>query len=157
MTLSPSRIETPRLVLVPVSRELAQAIIGGDVSAIEAGEGWPHDDTVDGLQMALAHGHTPGWFVTLGGTVIGDCGVHRDPDELGEVEIGFGLAAPYRGKGYGSELVTALSRWLLEQPGVELVCARTALENEPSRRALGRAGYALESSDERHAKYTLRG
>jgi GNAT superfamily N-acetyltransferase len=156
VALTPTKIDTPQLSLAPVSEELARAVVAGDLSAVNAAEGWPHEDTVDGLRMALDRGHAPGWFVMLDDVVIGDCGVHGDPDESGEVEIGYGLAAPYRGSGYGSEMVVGISEWLLLQPGVRRVVARTVLEgNIPSRRALERAGFALESADDRYAKYML--
>ncbi len=58
------------------------------------------------------------------------------------------MAAPYRGRGYGSELVVAASRWLLGRPGVRRVVAREVLaDNVPSRRALERAGFALEREE----------
>jgi ribosomal-protein-alanine N-acetyltransferase len=156
--LTPSRIATARLVLAPVSDELAAAVVAGDVSALAAGEGWPHDDTLDGLRMALEHGHAAGWFVTREGVVIGDCGTHGEPDESGDVELGYGLAAPYRGRGYGTEVVIGLSRWLLGQHGVRRVVARrVAVDNTPSRRALERAGFVLESSDAQHTWYALPG
>jgi RimJ/RimL family protein N-acetyltransferase len=157
VALAPSRIDAPRLVLLPVSRELAEAITTGDLSAVHPGEGWPHQGTLDGFRMALTRGHAPGWLVTVDGLAIGDCGVHGEPDEQGVVEIGFGLAAPYRGVGYGTELVVALSEWLLEQPEVTQVCARAVLDNWPSRRALERAGFRLESTGEQHARYVLGG
>jgi RimJ/RimL family protein N-acetyltransferase len=153
--LTPTPIATARLVLAPVSRELAQAVARGDVSAVVAGEGWPHHDTVDGLQMALANGHAPGWFVTLDGVVIGDCGTHGEVDEHGSVELGFGLAAPYRGRGYGTEVVLGLSRWLLEQGGAKRIVGRAALDNAPSRRALERAGFSYDAADEQYARYVL--
>ncbi len=152
MAITPSRIATARLVLVPVSAELAAAVLAGDLSSLEVGDGWPHDDTLDGLRMA------PGWFVTLGGVVIGDCGTHGEPDESGDVELGYGLAAPYRGRGYGTEVVVGLSRWLLAQDGVRrVVASRVGADNTPSRRALERAGFVLESADEVHTWYALAG
>jgi GNAT superfamily N-acetyltransferase len=157
VSLSPSRIEASRLVLVPVSSELAEAITAGDLSAVNPGEGWPHQGTLDGFRMALARGHAPGWLVTADGLTIGDCGVHGEPDEQGVVEIGFGLAAPYRGVGYGTELVIALSDWLLGQREVAQLCARAALDNWPSRRALERAGFRLESEDDQYARYLMDG
>lgn len=155
MAISPQPIQTARLVLTPVSRQLAEAVVAGDLSAVDAAEGWPHDDTLDGLKLALDLGHAPGWFVELHGVVIGDCGIHRDPDDRGEVEIGFGLAAPYRGQGFGRELVGGLSRWLLGQPGVERVTARVMLDNQPSQRVLESSGFAVESDDGPHARYVL--
>jgi len=97
--------------------------------------------------MALAHGHAPGWFVTREGVVVGDCGTHGDPDPSGDVELGFGLAAAYRGRGYGTELVIAVSGWLLDQAGVRRVTARVDPDNTPSRRALERAGFVPAPAD----------
>jgi RimJ/RimL family protein N-acetyltransferase len=127
-------IETERLRLVPVTDEQAAAILAGDLSVVRAGEGWPHADTLDGLRLA------PGWLVELDGAVIGDCGVHGEP-EGGTAEIGYGLAAPYRGRGYGSELVGAVSQWLLRQPGITRVVAETDPGNAASRRVLEKAGF----------------
>jgi len=153
-----ARLATERLVLEPVAPEVAEAVVAGDLSGLRVGEGWPHADTVDGLGMAVRHGHAAGWFVTLGGEIIGDCGTHGPPDEGGDVEIGYGLAAPYRGRGYGNELVVAASRWLLGRPGVRRVVAREVLAgNVPSRRALVRAGFALEREERGLVWYALEG
>jgi len=105
--------------------------------------------------MALRQGHAPGWFVTLDDVVIGDCGIHGEPDERGEIELGYGLAEPYRGRGYGTEVAVALSRWLLAQDGVRRVVGRAALANPPGLRTLERAGFTLESADDEYARYVL--
>jgi RimJ/RimL family protein N-acetyltransferase len=150
------RLVTERLVLEPVSVEAARAVVAGDLSSLRVGEGWPHEDTVDGLGMAVEHGQPAGWFVMLDGEVIGDCGTHGPPDEEGDVELGFGLAAPYRGHGYGRELTAAASAWLLAQPGVRRVVARGVLaDNVPSRRALERAGFRVERESEGLVWYAL--
>ena len=61
--------------------------------------------------------------------------------------IGYGLAAPYRGHGYGTELVRALSRWLLRQPGVRHVVAQVEPDNAASRATLRRTGFAADGPD----------
>jgi hypothetical protein len=155
MPLSPSPIATPRLLLLPVPGDVAVAVLSGDVSAVRAGEGWPHDGTLRGLRMAIRHGHAPGWFVTLGDVVIGDCGIHGEPDGGGDVELGYGLAYPYRRRGYGTEVAVGLSRWLLDQDDVRRVVGRAALDNPPGRHTLERAGFTLESVDEEYALYVL--
>ncbi len=155
MPLTPTAIATPSLFLKPLSVDGARAIVAGDLSGVRLGRGWPHPDTVDGLRIALTRGHAPGWLITLDGLVIGDCGTHGDPDQQGDVELGFGLAAPYRGRGYGTEVALSLSRWLLAQPGVRRVLGRAELGNTPSRRALERAGFVLESSGAMYAVYVL--
>jgi len=90
--------------LEPVTTESAHAILAGDLSGVTVAEGLPHEDTSDGLALAIKYGHPPGWLITAEGTVIGECGAHGPIDEAGCVEIGYGLAAPYR-QGYGSEAV----------------------------------------------------
>jgi RimJ/RimL family protein N-acetyltransferase len=157
MALAPAPIATPRLLLVPVSPELAVSVVDGDVSTIVAGDGWPHADTADGMRIALARGHAPGWLVTLDGVVIGECGMHGEPDSSGELELGYGLARPYRGRGYGTEVVAGLSRWLLDQDGVLRVLGRVDVDNTPSRRALAHAGFVLEWTGRRYASYALTG
>ena len=139
------RIDTPRLALVRIPAEQARAILAGDHSGLRAGEGWPHDDTLDGLRIAVEHGAPLGWLVVLDGVVIGDCGTHGPADEHGSVEIGYGLAAPYRGRGYGTELVRALADWQLAQPDVRRVTAGVDTANVPSWRALESAGFVCES------------
>ena len=140
-------------MLVPLTAEAAEAVVRGDLSGLRAGEGWPHADTLDGLQMALRHGHEPGWLVTLDGIAIGDCGTFGPPDGRGSVEIGYGLSAAFRGRGYGSELVVGLAHRLAAQAGVDSVTARVLPDNLPSRRALERAGFTLQGPDGEQLRY----
>jgi RimJ/RimL family protein N-acetyltransferase len=141
------RIRTPRLVLEPLAPEVARAIVAGDLSGVRPAAGWPHDATLDGIRLGLEHGVSTTWLVLRDGVVIGDCGLHGPPDEEGEVEIGYGLAEPFRGRGYGTELARALSDWVLAQPGVRRVVARNVLAgNAASRVVLERAGFVLESA-----------
>lgn len=45
------RIETERLILEPVTPDIARAVVAGDFSSLDATEGWPHDDTTDAMAM----------------------------------------------------------------------------------------------------------
>ena len=151
-------LQTARLRLEPLTAETARAILAGDLSGLAAAglaaaDGWPHEDTADGLTMAVKAGYPPGWLVTAGGTVIGDCGTHGPVDEAGVIEIGYGLAAPSRGQGYGSEAVQAVTEWLLSQPEVRQVQAHTLTDNMPSRRVLEKAGFRYLGLDEGEALY----
>lgn len=148
-------IPAGRLFLQPITASVAAAILEGDLTGIPAGEGWPHDDTLDGLRLAVGAGFAPGWFVTLDGQVIGDCGTHGPADAEGEIEIGYGLAPLFRGRGHGTELVRALSGWLLAQPGILRVRARINAQNVPSRRALERAGFTLAGREADVLRYAL--
>lgn len=149
------RIVTERLVLEPVSAADARAIADGDLSRVRPAEGWPHEDTADGLSM-VGRGAAEAWLVTLGGEVIGDIGTHGPPDDAGDIEIGFGLGAPYRGHRYAAELVPALARTLLARPDVRRVVAREVLaDNVPSRRTLEGAGFVLEREERGLTWYAL--
>ena len=146
-------LQTARLRLEPLTTETARAILADDLSGLTAADGWPHEDTADGLAMAVKAGYPPGWLITFGGAVIGDCGTHGPVDKAGCVEIGYGLAAPSRGQGYGSEVVAAVTEWLLSQPEVRQVQAHTLTSNAPSRRVLEKAGFRYLGLDEGEALY----
>jgi len=126
--------------------EQCAAILSGDLFGINAGEGWPMEDSLVNMRTAERYGvELPGWFVTLDGAVIGDVSTHGDVDDEGDIEMGYNLAASYRGRGYGSELVRATSQWLLRCEGVRRIVARhVPVGNVPSRRALESAGFVLE-------------
>ncbi len=139
-----SEIATSRLRLVPFDWDTACAVLDGNLASIRAAEGWPQEGTANGLTMALEHDYPPGWMITLGGKVIGDCGTKGSADAAGIVEIGYGLAAPFRGQGYGTEAVGAMVRWLLDQPGIVGARARTSADNAASRRVLEKNGFLLK-------------
>jgi RimJ/RimL family protein N-acetyltransferase len=149
-------ISTVDLVLQPVSAASAAALTAGDFSRIRPGEGWPHEDSMDGLRIA-AQGLNACWLITLGDVVVGECGTHAPPDPAGVVEIGYGLAAPYRGRGYGRQTVRALAHWLLGQPAVTAVLAHTDPGNVPSRRSLVSAGFRFEGEISGQCRYRLTG
>jgi RimJ/RimL family protein N-acetyltransferase len=145
-------LRTARLRLEPVTVTLVQAILAGDLSGVSPAPGWPHEHTAAGLAHALQPGHPPGWLITAAGEVIGDCGTHGAPDEHGCVEIGYGLAASYRGRGFGSEAVAAVTAWLAAQPEITRVRACTAVGNMASRRVLEKAGYRLAGHSTGHGE-----
>ena len=153
MTARP-RLESAHLVLLPQTREAAVALLEGHDPGLPLAAGYPHADTLDGLRMAVEHGGPDdgGWFVvrTESGLVVGDIGTFGPPDDEGRVEIGYGLAAPERGKGLGTEAVRTLVDWLVTAPGVRTVVARVEVGNEPSRRLLARIGFALVGEADGH-------
>lgn len=150
-------LQTNRLRLEPISAEVARSIASDDVAGLNAAEGWPQAGTKNGIALAVEHGHPAGWLVRYCGEVIGDCGIRAPVDHAGCVEIGYGLAVRYQGRGFGSEVVQAISDWLLAQPGVSTVRGCTLPSNAASRSVLEKAGFTIvattedESVYERHA------
>jgi RimJ/RimL family protein N-acetyltransferase len=143
---------TPRLVFVPVAPDAAAAVIDGDLSALTVVDGWPHEDTRDGLG-GVAMG-AEAWFVTLDGAVIGDCGTHGPADANGEIEIGYGIAAGQRGQGFGNEIAAGLAAHLAARPEIRRIVANDVLaDNTPSRRALVNAGFHVTAESAETVSY----
>jgi ribosomal-protein-alanine N-acetyltransferase len=120
--------------LVPYDAETA--------GRLPAAPGWPHTDTAAGLSFAASGAWT--WLVLDDdGRIAGECGVKTLPDANGEVEIGYGLAAPSRGRGLGGRAVAALLDELRTRPDVRAVVAEVAVGNLASRRLLERLGFTV--------------
>lgn len=83
------------------------------------------------------------WLIILRDTrtVIGSADFKTLPNEAGEVEIGYGLAAPFEGAGYMTEAVRALCEWALTQKDVKAVSADTEDGNLKSERVLEKVGF----------------
>lgn len=140
MTTEPTTIDGAGVTLVPVRPGQAAALLGGDLDGRTAGVGWPHDDTEPALGFADSGGLT--WLIVdADGLVVGELGTKTGPDATGTVEIGYGLAAPSRGRGLGTRSVAALLGWLGRQDDVRRVVANVAVGNVASHRLLARLGF----------------
>ena len=156
------RLVGPRVALVPVPLTVARAVLAGrgleealHPLGLRAGDGWPHPDTADALRALAEHGDEGddgGWLITTGGEVVGDCGWRGGPDGDGAVLLGYGLAAPSRRQGIGTEAVAVLCAWAEAQPGVHRLVADVLPGNEASRRLLRRLGFVEEPGDEPHLR-----
>lgn len=74
-------------------------------------------------------------------------GFKGPPDNDGAVEIGYGIAPAYEGKGYTTEVVCALVGWAFSQPGCLAVTANTQQDNPASQRVLEKNGFHLSGLD----------
>ncbi len=61
--------------------------------------------------------------------MVGDICIVGEPNEKGEIEIGYGTYEEFRGKGYMTEAVSGLVKWAESQPGVLSVIASTEKDN----------------------------
>lgn len=149
------RLPTERLTLEPVTADLARAVVSGDLSALNPVRGWPHDDTLDALSLAVQDNAGPIWLIKLDGLVIGDCGTHGQPDPSGVVEIGYGLARSQRGHGYATEAARAICEWLFTRDDVTAIRASGVLtDNTASRSVLEKLGFTMTSATTREVTYT---
>jgi RimJ/RimL family protein N-acetyltransferase len=80
---------------------------------------------------------------TTDNALIGMGGYKGAPDANGMVEIGYGIAPAYRGRGYASEAAQGLIDYAFEQPSVQTVWAHTLAEPNASVRVLTKCGFTM--------------
>lgn len=157
-------LETPRLVLLPLSRAVLKRRSEADSFTLSLpwpGEGrqdvqfpaeWPGDPLpLFPLWLASLPGdEKEGSFVAVTRegvtrdvpTAVGMLGSKGSVSVGGELEIGYGFNPGVWGQGYATEAVHALTVHLLTQPRVRTVTARTVLGNRASERVLQKIGFA---------------
>lgn len=128
--------------LVPLEAAEADALARGDVGDWTTAPGWPHDDTVAGLSFARSGG-LQYVIVDDDGRIAGECGTKTPPRE-GIVEIGYGLAAPSRGRGLGGRAVAELVALLSAREDVNAIEAEVHISNLASRGIVERLDFATD-------------
>jgi [ribosomal protein S5]-alanine N-acetyltransferase len=73
--------------------------------------------------------------------MIGMCGFAAPPDSDGAVEIGYGIAPDYQGKGYASEAAQGLVDFASRDPRVRTIRAHTLMQTNASTRVLEKCGF----------------
>jgi RimJ/RimL family protein N-acetyltransferase len=146
-------LRTARLELVPCSLEAARASLR-DRTRLEAligrsvPESWPPGELVDALSVyarALESDRSQlGWGVWLvmaphEGSLVGSAGFKGPPDRRGCVEIGYGIEALFRRRGYAREAVAALVGWAWER-GARRIVAECHQANADSIKVLRHVG-----------------
>jgi RimJ/RimL family protein N-acetyltransferase len=84
--------------------------------------------------------------VEAGGRLIGTAQVRRSRDLLppGVFELGIGLDEDARGRGYGTDVIATLARYLFEEEGAVRVQLGTDVDNAAMRRSAEKANYRFE-------------
>ncbi len=155
-------IKTSRLILIPVTLDITESLIHGSTDEVKKlgiiiDEAWPTKDTMDILPIinrVLEKDKVPSgfefWMIVKKDDmkIIGDIGFHGKPNEKGEVEIGYGLVAQERGKGFGFEALKAIMDWAISQNSVKVIKADCLISNIPSARILKKAGMKEIDRDE---------
>jgi RimJ/RimL family protein N-acetyltransferase len=73
--------------------------------------------------------------------MIGFCSFTSPPDPDGIVEIAYGIAPDYQGKGFATEAAAALVEFASRDARVTIICAHTLPETNPSTRVLEKCGF----------------
>jgi [ribosomal protein S5]-alanine N-acetyltransferase len=75
--------------------------------------------------------------------IIGGICFHGEPDEKGEVEIGYGIDNGYMNKGYMTETIGGIINWIRNNKEVRIIKAETDSSNISSVRVLEKNGFEL--------------
>ncbi|HSB93260.1 MAG TPA: GNAT family N-acetyltransferase [Flavitalea sp.] len=153
----PMVIETRRLTIFPLSKKEMRLYIqpGNELETalgLSTGSRSITPELTDALKHsiipAIEHGYSRLEFVTLwtmidreNNVMVGDLCFKGGPGHKDDVEIGYGTYPAFRGKGYMSEALAALSVWALNCPEVRVVLAETKTENAASQQVLTKAGF----------------
>lgn len=147
LTTDPAELTTDRLVLRSWTSEEAAAVLGD-----HRRPDWADDFPAEGDRVipALFAEH-PAWLGAYGqrliieratGLVVGGIGLFWPPED-GRLEIGYGVVASRRGRGYAAEATRALTDFALAAPEVHTVFAKVEVSNPASARVLEKAGFCL--------------
>ncbi|MBO2527266.1 MAG: N-acetyltransferase [Clostridiales bacterium] len=134
-------IETNRLKIYAASKEQMETFIAAQsIDVLKAAY-------TEMLNGCLVHPDQWEWYAIWmielkDGTHIGEL-CFKGINKSGSTEIGYGTDEEYRGRGYASEAVTAVSAWALEQNGINCVTAEVERENTASVRVLEKSGFEL--------------
>jgi [ribosomal protein S5]-alanine N-acetyltransferase len=145
-------LQTPRLRIIPLSKEqldnysipdyslenslnvnLISRIVPEFLANVITNKIMPHlnDTTKDPLY------HTFWTIISKEENVmVADLCFKGEPNENGEIEIGYGTYPAFEGKGYMTEGVGAMIRWAFAQPNVQSVTAQTDPSNIASQKIL---------------------
>ncbi|MFE7814300.1 GNAT family N-acetyltransferase [Streptomyces sp. NPDC057433] len=142
---------TDRLVLRPWSTDEIAAVLGDGRMAH-----WAEDFPAEGDRVIAGfiagQSDEPGGYghrlITEreSGLVVGSISLLRPPCE-GALEVGYGIVASRRGRGYAAEATRALVEFALSSPDVHTVYADADVSNPASVRVLEKAGLHRWSED----------
>lgn len=157
--------EVVRLSLRVLTPSEAEAIVAGR----RAGQAWAADYPTLGDvnvahaalagKMAFASDSMPwGLYVIVknaNGLSVGGVGFKTSPNELGEVEIGYGVCHSFEGRGMATEAVLAMCE--IARSDASAILAETDSDNVASQRVLEKCGFQIvgENDDLIHWRKSL--
>lgn len=75
------------------------------------------------------------------GELIGDAGISEVEGRPDETEVGYCIGQKHRGKGYATELLRAISEFVVSRFGIGVIWGRVVRGNEASVKVLEKSGY----------------
>ena len=150
-------IETERLRIQPLTLAQLKLYVANNGSLEESlGVGYTpkviEEDLADALEnyfLRLLPLHTEQYYYyTLWAIILkekdllsGDICFKGEPDENGEVEIGYGTYAEFQQQGIMTEAISGLLHWCSQREDISSVIAETEVGNQASEKILERNGF----------------
>ncbi|HEY0937020.1 MAG TPA: GNAT family N-acetyltransferase [Trebonia sp.] len=80
------------------------------------------------------------------GQVVGSIGLFHADWEVRSAELGYGVRADQRGRGYATEALSAVTRWVLAEGGIQRAWLTANTDNVASVRVAEKAGFRREGT-----------
>ncbi len=140
------QLETERLILFPYTIEICENILLKNYDVLFnkgfiKGKSWPDEDVMDTIPRIiinlLKNNYTTGfesWLIIKKDTqeIIGDVGFKGYNMEFRKVDLGYGIIAEERRKGYAEEAARELVNWALTFDFIMEITANCLSDNSSS-------------------------
>lgn len=161
-------VETKRLIIKPLSSIELQKLIASPLELatdlkVTLSKVMFDKEMLDAIQNdLLPHIEKNVLFYTMwiiteknNNAVIGGICFHGEPNEWGEVEIGYGIDEAYRSQGYMTETIAGLITWLKNYSTVTLIKAETDIHNIASCKVLENNAFQIQQQNNDSIIYVL--
>lgn len=161
--MSIDRIETERLLLVPITLEMVEAVFAGDraraesLAAARLPEAWPGRALIERAFSADLDAIRRDPAARLWGDrlmiareapfIVGSVIFHGHPVD-GVAEVGYGVELESQGRGFATEATRACVDWALTQPECAAVRATTFPWHKASLRVIEKVGMKQVATEE---------
>jgi [ribosomal protein S5]-alanine N-acetyltransferase len=88
--------------------------------------------------------------------MVGDLCIVGEPNDLGEIEIGYGTYDEFQNKGFMTEIVSGIIKWAKTQPEVKSILASTEKTNHASFKVLEKNNFVKVGETETSFNWQLR-
>lgn len=118
--------------------------------------GWPDSETLDTLPRIINNLNKvespsgfESWMIIQRDTnlIIGDIGFKGLPNEAGEIDLGYGIIASERKKGFAHEAAAGMLKWAFSQQAVKAVTANCLIDNLGSQKILSLLNFGIIKQD----------